>query len=142
MRALVLLCLCSLPASADVVELRGGGKLSGEIESESEAEVVLRMPAGRMVVPRARIARIVREQSQDYLRREAKSRLSSGSTGAAVELYEKALRLDPEARRPLADALATDIHWAKDVFGVLETAGQDPVARPLAAQKTARSSPG
>ncbi len=37
----------------------------------------------------------------------------------------------------LADVQSTDIHWAKDVYGVLETAGQDPVARPLAALNTA-----
>lgn len=38
---------------------------------------------------------------------------------------------------PLASALATDIHWARDLFGRLEAAGQDPVARPLAAFNTA-----
>lgn len=32
---------------------------------------------------------------------------------------------------------AANIHWASDVFGVLETAGQDPVHRPLAALNTA-----
>src|SRR6056297_2715373 len=31
----------------------------------------------------------------------------------------------------LADAVSTDIHWAKDAYGVLEQRGQDPVARPL-----------
>jgi Fe-S cluster assembly protein SufD len=37
----------------------------------------------------------------------------------------------------LSDALSKDIHWAKDVYGTLETAGQNPVARPLAALNTA-----
>ncbi|WP_339949880.1 SufD family Fe-S cluster assembly protein [uncultured Albimonas sp.] len=37
----------------------------------------------------------------------------------------------------LEEALAADIHWAKEVFGVLEARGQDPVARPLAAFNTA-----
>ncbi len=37
----------------------------------------------------------------------------------------------------LSDALAADIHWAKDVFSVLEEAGQTPVDRPLAALNTA-----
>jgi Fe-S cluster assembly protein SufD len=37
----------------------------------------------------------------------------------------------------LSDAQNTDIHWAKDVFGVLETNGQTPVERPLAALNTA-----
>ncbi|MEL6449810.1 MAG: SufD family Fe-S cluster assembly protein [Pseudomonadota bacterium] len=41
----------------------------------------------------------------------------------------------------LADASA-DIHWAKGLYGVLETAGQDPVQRPLAALNTAFATDG
>lgn len=37
----------------------------------------------------------------------------------------------------LSDVLAKDIHWAKGLFGVLETNGQTPVERPLAALNTA-----
>ena len=37
----------------------------------------------------------------------------------------------------LSDAMATDIHWAKDLYGQREKAGQNPVARPLAALNTA-----
>ena len=33
----------------------------------------------------------------------------------------------------LADAMARDIHWAKELYGVLEANGQVPVSRPLAA---------
>ncbi|WP_158963457.1 SufB/SufD family protein [Chachezhania sediminis] len=35
-----------------------------------------------------------------------------------------------------------DIHWARDLYGVLETAGQDPVARPFAALNTAAATEG
>ena len=37
----------------------------------------------------------------------------------------------------LTDALGTDIHWAKDLFGVLEERGQNPVPRELAMLNTA-----
>ena len=37
----------------------------------------------------------------------------------------------------LRTAMDADIHWASDVFGVLETAAQENVARPLAALNTA-----
>lgn len=43
---------------------------------------------------------------------------------------------------PLADAGATDIHWAGDLYGTLEAAGQVPVARPLAALNTATATQG
>lgn len=36
----------------------------------------------------------------------------------------------------LSDATQSDSHWAADVMGVLETAGQTPVERPLAALNT------
>lgn len=42
----------------------------------------------------------------------------------------------------LADAMTTDIHWAKDVYGVLEARGQKPVERSLAALNTALASDG
>ncbi len=37
----------------------------------------------------------------------------------------------------LADAGRLDLHWARDLYGVLEARGQSPVARPLAALNTA-----
>ena len=42
----------------------------------------------------------------------------------------------------LGDALTTDIHWARDIYGVLEARGQDPVPRPLAALNTAVATDG
>ncbi len=42
----------------------------------------------------------------------------------------------------LADAGKADLHWAREVYGVLEAAGQDPVARPFAALNTAYATDG
>ena len=42
----------------------------------------------------------------------------------------------------LAEALGADIHWAADVFGVLESNGQTPVKRPFAALNTALAGQG
>ncbi len=42
----------------------------------------------------------------------------------------------------LGDALSRDIHWVRDVFGVLEGQGQSPVARPHAALNTAKAPAG
>ena len=42
----------------------------------------------------------------------------------------------------LADTMGTDIHWATDVYGVLEARGQKPVERPLAALNTATATDG
>ena len=42
----------------------------------------------------------------------------------------------------LATATTQDIHWAKDIYGVLEARGQDPVERPFAAMNTAFATDG
>lgn len=42
----------------------------------------------------------------------------------------------------LADAMQTDIHWVKDLYGALEARGQTPVERPLAALNTAIATDG
>ena len=42
----------------------------------------------------------------------------------------------------LADAGQHDIHWARDLYGVLEAGGQMPVPRPLAALNTAYATDG
>jgi len=42
----------------------------------------------------------------------------------------------------LAEAVDADIHWARDLYGALETRGQTPVARPLAALNTAFATDG
>ncbi|MFN7001949.1 MAG: Fe-S cluster assembly protein SufD [Roseinatronobacter sp.] len=42
----------------------------------------------------------------------------------------------------LADAARSDLHWARDLYGVLEARGQSPVARPLASLNTAYATEG
>ncbi|MFX0541053.1 SufB/SufD family protein [Roseovarius sp. S4756] len=42
----------------------------------------------------------------------------------------------------LADAGKADIHWARDLYGVLEARGQSPVERPLATLNTAAATDG
>ncbi|NNK67248.1 MAG: Fe-S cluster assembly protein SufD [Rhodobacteraceae bacterium] len=42
----------------------------------------------------------------------------------------------------LGDPAAPDLHWARDLYGVLEARGQTPVARPLATLNTAAAADG
>lgn len=52
------------------------------------------------------------------------------------------LALDAVEIHRLDEALASDIHWVRQVFGVLEARGQTPVDRPLAALNTAVATEG
>lgn len=51
---------------------------------------------------------------------------------ASDDLTLEGVRIDR-----LEDICCTDIHWAKEIYGVLETRGQSPVHRPFAALNTA-----
>ena len=42
----------------------------------------------------------------------------------------------------LSEVMTKDLHWAREHYGLLEAAGQDPVARPLAALNTAYAQDG
>ncbi len=52
------------------------------------------------------------------------------------------LSLEGVSIERLQEAAQKDIHWARDVYGVLETNGQTPVARPLAALNSAMATDG
>jgi len=52
------------------------------------------------------------------------------------------LSLEGVSIERLAATADVDIHWAKDLYGVLETNGQTPVERPLAALNTAYATDG
>jgi len=68
-----------------------------------------------------------------------------GATGfAEIEAARLGASAAPEGVEalPLAQALAADLGFARDIFGVLEAAGQEKVARPLAALNTARATHG
>jgi len=65
-----------------------------------------------------------------YVNGRLRGDLSDGLSGAAA------------AVQPLAEALGQDISIAREGFGVLEAAGQEKVARPLAALNTASATEG
>ncbi len=52
------------------------------------------------------------------------------------------LTLDGVTIERLVDVAQKDIHWSKDLYGVLEARGQTPVERPLAALNTAYATDG
>ena len=61
-------------------------------------------------------------------------------------VFDAAASDDPASAGVEIERMATsahaDIHWARDVYGVLEARGQTPVARPLAALNTAFATDG
>ncbi|HUG53417.1 MAG TPA: hypothetical protein VMR21_07445 [Vicinamibacteria bacterium] len=67
-RAAVLagaLVSCALGAGAEVIWLRDGDRLTGRIVSETRRSVRLQTPYGRLLIPKSRIARLVRADGKE-----------------------------------------------------------------------------
>ena len=62
--------------------------------------------------------------------------------GVFDEAASDSLAMEGVEIERLSVASAADIHWARDLYGVLEARGQIPVARPLAAMNTAFATDG
>jgi len=109
--ALCLLALVTMPASADDVILKGGGKVSGRILSRTETSVEVDVGAGTVTVSMSSVVRIDEKRStlDEYYDRAAK--VSAGDAAGWVQVgqwassqglgtqartaYENALRADP-----------------------------------------------
>ena len=59
--------------------------------------------------------------------------------GVLASERSDAAAVDGVEIQPLRSVLRTDIHWARELFGVLEDRAQSPVDRPLASLNTARA---
>jgi tetratricopeptide (TPR) repeat protein len=108
----VLLTLSIFPghAVADVLHLKNGRKIRGEIdEKASDAKtLVITLPTGSASVPRSAIKRVEREDKSSYLIRQGQSLSRIGSHGEAIACLREALLLtknSQEATTALSQAL-------------------------------------
>lgn len=105
---LALALLLSTLTSADVVHLTNGSRISGDIVSESEQQVVVKTPQGKVTLPRRLVARIERLSGDATLLELAKERLRMGARQAAIELLERAAKSkDPSVARRAKAKLAS-----------------------------------
>jgi hypothetical protein len=72
-RALVIIALAAVPALADEVYLKGGGRFSGEIVEQTEDSVTVDIGGGVLTAPMSTVVRIERGVSplQEYRKRAA-----------------------------------------------------------------------
>lgn len=104
---------------ADVIHLKNGRRVSGQIILETETQVTLKTVLGRMVIKRDDIARIQREEDKIIHIRNGDYFMARGDYDSAIGQYEIALQADPtnpdvafklaDARRKAASALSERI---------------------------------
>lgn len=108
-RGLVILCLVTLPAFADDVHLRGGGRITGEIVERTEESVTVDVGGGGTL--RVRLSSVVRIEENTSPLEEFRSRaeaVPAGDAEAWRELARWAHRhsLSSEARRAYREVAA------------------------------------
>jgi len=93
---------------ADVVHLTNGSRISGDVVSESDKEVVVKTPQGKVTLPRRLVDRIERLSGDATLLELAKERLRGGSREAGIKLLERAAKSkDPKIARRAKAQLAS-----------------------------------
>lgn len=98
--ALVAALALSAGASADVVTLKNGNKISGQVTKADDKEVVIRTPEGVVKFPRAMVASVQTQSAAATLLEMARDRMASGSEDEADALFERAARSDdPEVAK-------------------------------------------
>ena len=83
---------CGL-ASADVVHLRHGGLIQGEIVEETSTKVVVKTRNGSITIPRRKVAKVTREARGVLLLGQGRQALLEGDVPAARRLFEKARKV-------------------------------------------------
>ena len=86
--------ICGL-SSADMIYLKNGRKVTGEIFAESDYQVSIKNVLGRMVVLKKNIVRIEREDAQVTHLRNGDFLMTRGDYNNAILEYQAALRMDP-----------------------------------------------
>ncbi len=100
----------------DVIILRNGNEIQGEILKEEDGRLVVKFPGGTLELQQKQIAEVRRQPRVEYLLDEGEKRARRGEHEEAVAAYLEATREDPgserarkgllEAREGHADALA------------------------------------
>jgi hypothetical protein len=79
-----------LPAAADVVHLRNGRQIRGQVVEDGASGVVVKTRQGRLVLPAAQVAKIERESAAHNHLREAREARRDGDLDEAQRLLQHA----------------------------------------------------
>jgi len=109
-RLCTALLLLAVPAGADEVYLKSGGRISGILMEQTATRVVLQTGPGTVSLPRTSIDHIVQQQSalQAYTERAAKLHPTDKEGWLDLALWAKDQGLETQARETFARVLALD----------------------------------
>ena len=87
------------PVPADIIRLRNGREIQGEVLHEGKEEVVISFPGGTLRLKRRQIEAIQRQSRSVYLLEEGEKALRRKDYRTAIEALEKARREEPGSEK-------------------------------------------
>jgi len=111
--AMLWLAALALPASADIVHLKTGGTLEGSV-TETDAEVIVRMPAGEVRLPREAVLRIEKKLSvlDEFANRAGALQHDNAAGHYELGLWARQNGLEAQARALIQTTIAIDPNHA------------------------------
>lgn len=99
----------------DVVVLKNGNEIRGEVLQESEDALVVRFFGGTLELRRRDVERVDREPRRRYLVEEAERRLAGGAFADAIAAFEEAVRAAPDSERAREGLLSARLGRAREL---------------------------
>jgi tetratricopeptide (TPR) repeat protein len=84
---------------ADVVVLKNGNEIQGEIMKDGEDGITLKFPGGVLELPRKQVKEVKRQPRIQYLLEEGEKEIQRGSFEDAIQTFGEAAREDPGSDR-------------------------------------------
>jgi tetratricopeptide (TPR) repeat protein len=91
--------LLALSLLGDIVVLKNGNEIQGEILREDGNRIVIEFPGGTLELQKRNVSAVKRQSRLDYLTDEAEKFRRRGDSEEAIELYREALAEGPRSTR-------------------------------------------
>ncbi|MEW6072372.1 MAG: hypothetical protein AB1726_07190 [Planctomycetota bacterium] len=108
LRSALLLLVLVAPAAGDVVVLKDGRKIEGEVVRRTATEVVVRTAAGEVSFPAAGVAEVLEQKTREEEYRDRLEACQSGEDFYRLGLWCREARLPQRAAKLFARAIEID----------------------------------
>ncbi len=107
--SLALACVLSTRGSSDIIVLKNGNEIQGEVLRADDRQIVVRFSGGILRLRLKDVKEIRRQDRDVYLLEEGDKQLRRGEYAAAVKSYAEASRAKPESLRAKKGLVAAQL---------------------------------
>ncbi len=113
---LCLLLGARTPLLADIIILKNGNQMQGEVVHQDKRYITIQIPNGLMRIERRQIKKIQSESRQDYLISEGEKHQLRRDFRGAIDLYRQVLAEEPANKEALDGLVQAQENYAHSLF--------------------------